>query len=182
MLAGGSLRSAVGVAAMAAQRLLELRHARRNEDALRAGGAVEFGAGHYPVIVAMHTAWLASTLWEGRRARRVRPVPLVALVAAQGLRYWAIRSLGAQWTTRVLVDPTATPVDRGPYRYLRHPNYVAVAAEIAAFPMVVGAWRTATGFSLANAIVLRHRIGVEDEARRAPPMSRSGPGGRVGHG
>ena len=64
-------------------------------------------------------------------------------------------------------------MDRGPYRYLRHPNYVAVAAEIAAFPMVVGAWRTATGFSLANALVLRHRIGVEDEARRAAsPMSR----------
>ncbi len=161
-------RAAVAVTAMAAQRLLELRHARRNEDALRARGAVEVGAGHYPVIVAMHTTWLASTLWEGRRARRVHRAPLVALVAAQALRYWAIRSLGPQWTTRVLVDPAAAPVTSGPYRYVRHPNYVAVAAEIVAFPMVVGAWRTAAGFSLANALVLRHRIGVEDEARRAP--------------
>lgn len=164
-------RAAVGVAAMAAQRLLELRHARRNETALRARGAIEVGAGHYPVIVSMHTAWLASTLWEGHRARRVRPVPLVALFAAQGLRYWAIRTLGPQWTTRVLVDTASTPVTSGPYRFLRHPNYVAVAAEIAAFPMVVGAWRTATGFSLANALVLRHRIDVEDSARHALPTS-----------
>ncbi|MGH9272049.1 MAG: isoprenylcysteine carboxyl methyltransferase family protein [Ilumatobacteraceae bacterium] len=162
-------RAAFGVAAMATQRLAELRLAKRNEAALRTRGAVEAGARHYPVIVAMHTAWLASTLLEGRRATRLRWPPMVVLGAAQALRYWAIRSLGRQWTTRVLVDPSASPVTTGPYRYLDHPNYVAVAAEIASFPLVFGAWRTAAGFTAANAVVLRHRIAVESAARRARP-------------
>lgn len=159
-------RAAIGVAVMATQRMAELRLAKRNEAALRARGAVEAGARHYPVIVAMHTAWLASTLLEGRRATRLRWPPLVVLVAAQALRYSAIRSLGLQWTTRVLVDPSAAPVTTGPYRYFDHPNYVAVAAEIVSFPMVFGAWRTASVFSAANAVVLRQRIEVESAARR----------------
>jgi methyltransferase len=163
--------AAIGVAAMATQRLLELRHARHNERALRARGAVEAGAGHYPLIVALHVAWLASTLVEARGATRLRRPPLVVLVAAQALRYWAIRSLGPQWTTRVLVDPAAPPVTDGPYRWLDHPNYVAVAAEIASFPLVFGAWRTAVGFSVADAAVLRLRIGVEEEARSSPSRS-----------
>jgi methyltransferase len=150
---------------MAAQRLLELRHARRNERALRDRGAVEAGADHYPLIVALHVTWLAATLWEGRRATALRWRPLLVLGAAQALRYWAIRSLGAQWTTRVLVDPTAAPVTSGPYRYVDHPNYVAVAAEIASFPLVFGARRTALAASIANAAVLRHRIAVEEAAR-----------------
>jgi methyltransferase len=164
-------RAALGVGAMAAQRLAELRHARRNEAALRARGAVEAGAAHYPVIVGVHVAWLASTLLEGRRARRLAPVPLLALGAAQALRYWAITSLGPQWTTRILVDPTAPPVTTGPYRYLRHPNYVAVATEIAALPLVVGAVRTAVGFSVLDAAVLRTRIRAEQQARQATPSA-----------
>jgi methyltransferase len=158
--------AAVGVGVMALQRLAELLHARRNERALRARGAVEAGARHYPVIVALHATWLAATLLEGRRATRLARGPLVALGAAQVLRYWAITSLGPQWTTRILVDPSAAPVRSGPYRYLRHPNYVAVAAEIAAFPLVFGAWRTALVFSAADAAALRTRIRTEERARR----------------
>lgn len=159
-------RAALGVGAMAVQRLAELVHARRNEAVLRQRGAVETGAAHYPVIVAVHVAWLASALVEGRRARRVARAPLVALGAAQALRYWAIASLGPQWTTRILVDPTTPPVSTGPYRYLRHPNYLAVAVEMAAFPLVFGAGRTAAAFSVLNGAVLRTRISTEEGARR----------------
>lgn len=159
-------RAAVVVAALSAQRLLELRVAHRHDAALRARGAIEAGAGHYPVIVGLHAAWLASTLVEGRRATHFRPLPLALLATAQAGRRWAIRSLGLQWTTRVLVDPSAAPVRTGPYRYFAHPNYLAVAAEIAAAPLAVGAPRTALWASLANAVVLRHRIRTETALRR----------------
>ena len=158
--------SVVGVGVMAAQRLVELGHARRNERAARARGAVERGARHYPVIVALHAGWLLSTLLEARRATTVRRAPLIVLVAAQALRYWAMRALGPQWTTRVLVDPTSRPVTAGPYRFLAHPNYLAVATEIAAFPLVFGATRTARWFSVLDSAVLCHRIRVEERARR----------------
>lgn len=159
----------VGVGALAAQRIAELALARRHERAARARGAVEHGAGHYPVIVALHASWMAGTVVEGCRTRRVLLPPLVVVAAAQALRYWTIVTLGPQWTTRVIVDPTAQPVVDGPYRWLRHPNYVAVAAEIAALPLVFGAWRTALAFTAADALVLRHRIEVEDRARSTRP-------------
>lgn len=154
------------VAGVAVQRLAELRRSRRHERWLRGRGAVEHGAGHYPVIVVVHVAWLAATLVEGRRATRPRPFPLAVFAGGQLLRWWAIRSLGRQWTTRVLVDPTAPPVTTGPYRFLDHPNYVAVALEIASLPLAFGARRSAIGASVANAAVLRHRIAVETAARR----------------
>jgi methyltransferase len=159
-------RAALGVAAMSLQRLAELAHARRNEAGLRERGAVEVGAAHDPVIVAVHVAWLAATLVEGRNARRLARGPLVALGVAQALRYWAITSLGPQWTTRILVDPSAPPVRTGPYRFVPHPNYLAVATEIAAFPLVFGAVRSAVAFSVLDAAVLRTRIRVEQHARR----------------
>lgn len=168
-------RAAVGVAAMALQRLAELTHARRNEAALRARGAVETGAAHYPVIVAVHAAWLVATVVEGRGARRLARGPLLALAAAQGLRYWAITALGPQWTTRILVDPSAPPVRSGPYRFLQHPNYLAVATEIAAFPLVFGAPRTAVAFSALDAAVLRTRIRAEQRARREVVASSPAP-------
>jgi methyltransferase len=165
----------MGVAALAAQRLAEVAHSRSNERRLSNRGAVEIGSRHYPMIVALHTCWLAATLVEGRRrpgghARgwndSVNRGPLLIMFAAQGLRHWAIRSLGPQWTTRIMVDPTLPPVTAGPYRYLRHPNYLAVATEIMAFPLVFGARRTSLVFSLLNAVALRHRITVEDRGRR----------------
>jgi methyltransferase len=153
---------------VAIQRLLELGLSRRNERIVRARGAVERGRRHYPLIVAMHALWLLSALVEGLlRGPRIPgwwPVPLVLFLLAQSLRYWAILSLGEYWNTRVLVVPGARLVAHGPYRYLRHPNYVAVAVEIATFPLIFGAWVTALVFSALNAALLYVRISTEDRA------------------
>jgi methyltransferase len=157
---------AVGLVAI--QRLLELGLSRRNERILRAQGALERGQRHYPLIVAMHALWLLSTLVEGLLRGpgipRWWPVPLALFLLAQLLRYWAILSLGEYWSTRVLVVPGARLVARGPYRYLRHPNYVAVAVEIATFPLIFGAWVAALVFSALNAALLYLRISTENRA------------------
>jgi methyltransferase len=170
--AEGSLNVAallvIGVALVAAQRLFELVLARRHELRARARGAVERGRGHYPFIVALHILWLMSTLVEGLlRGPDVPaywPVPLSMFLLAQPLRYWALFSLGENWNTRILVVPGAKPVRRGPYRYLSHPNYVAVVVEILTFPLIFGAWITALVFTALNAAVLSVRIREEDRA------------------
>ena len=158
----------VGVCLVAVQRLLELAYSRSNERRLRAMGAVEFGARHYPLMVGLHTLWLASTLVEGlQRGPQIPawwPVPLVAFLLVQPLRYWAILSLGTNWNTRVLVVPGGKVVRSGPYRYFSHPNYVVVAVEILTFPLIFGAWITAIVFSLMNAALLLVRIRTENRA------------------
>jgi methyltransferase len=158
----------VGVTLVAMQRLLELFYSLRNERKLRARGAVERGRGHYPVIVAVHTLWLASTLVEGlQRGPEIPawwPLPLAAFLLVQPLRYWAILSLGTNWNTRVLVVPGGKLVRRGPYRYFPHPNYVVVAVEVLTFPLIFGAWITAIVFSLLNAALLYVRIKTENRA------------------
>ncbi|MCV7290883.1 isoprenylcysteine carboxyl methyltransferase family protein [Mycolicibacterium wolinskyi] len=155
------------IAAVAAERLLELVVSKRNLEWSKANGGKEFGAGHYPVMVALHTGLLVGALAEGRR-RTFRPAlgwPMFAVVlAAQGLRWWCITTLGRQWNTRVVVVPGASRVVDGPYRVIPHPNYVAVVAEGAALPLVRGGWITALVFSIANAVLLRTRIRVENEA------------------
>lgn len=155
------------IAAVAAERLVELVVSKRNLDWSKANGGKEFGAGHYPVMVALHTGLLVGAVVEARR-RRFRPVvglPMLAVVlAAQGLRWWCIRTLGRQWNTRVVVVPGASRVVDGPYRVIPHPNYVAVVTEGAALPLVGGAWITALVFTVANAALLRTRIRVENEA------------------
>jgi methyltransferase len=160
----------VGVGLVAVQRLLELRHSRRNERRLRARGAVERGASHYPVVVATHTLWLVSTLVEGLlRGPEFPawwPVPLAAFLLVQPLRYWAILSLGENWNTRVLVVPDGKLVRSGPYRYFPHPNYIVVAVEILTFPLIFGAWITAILFSILNAALLYTRIRTENRALR----------------
>jgi methyltransferase len=160
----------VGVMLVAVQRLLELWYSRRNERRLRARGAVERGDGHYPVIVAIHSLWLVSTLVEGLlrgpEPPAWWPVPLVAFLLVQPLRYWAILSLGENWNTRVLVVPGGKLVRRGPYRYIPHPNYIVVAVEILTFPLIFGAWVTAVVFSLLNAALLYVRIRTENRALR----------------
>jgi methyltransferase len=157
-----------GVCLVGLQRLLELAHSRRNERRLRAMGAVELGARHYPFMVALHTLWLASTLVEGlQRGPEIPtwwPVPLAAFLLVQPLRYWAIVSLGANWNTRVLVVPGGEVVKSGPYRYISHPNYVVVAVEILTFPLIFGAWITALVFSILNAALLFVRIRTENRA------------------
>jgi methyltransferase len=150
---------------VALQRLLELRLSRRHERVLRARGAVERGREHYPLIVALHVLWLLSTLIEGvLRGPVLWPVPLVLFLLVQPLRYWAILSLGENWNTRILVIPGAELVRRGPYKYLKHPNYVVVVVEIATFPLIFGAWVTAIVFSTLNAVLLFVRIREENRA------------------
>lgn len=168
----GHALSVVGLVAL--ERLAELTVARRNEGWARERGGVEHGAGHYPVMVALHSGLLAAIPLEAvlrqRRPPSAWPLLLGACVGAQALRWWCIRTLGPRWNTRVIVLPDAPPVVAGPYRLLDHPNYVAVVVEGLALPLLAGATRTATAFSLANALLLRHRIGVEDAAlgRRGP--------------
>ncbi len=175
MSAGAPLVFAVALVAL--QRLLELGLSRRNERILRARSAVERGQGHYPLIVALHTLWLLSTLVEGTLRGdpdlpALWPLPLALFLLVQPLRYWAILSLGENWNTRILVVPGAKLVRRGPYRYLRHPNYVAVVVEILTFPLIFGAWITALVFSVLNAILLSARI--RDENRALAELAVSG--------
>jgi len=164
--AGTLLVLAVGLVAL--QRLLELGFSRRNERILRARGAVERGKEHYPLIVAMHTLWLLSTLVEGTLRGpdfpAYWPVPLALFLLVQPLRYWAVFSLGENWNTKILVVPGAELVRRGPYRYLRHPIYVVVVVEIFTLPLIFGAWITALLFSVLNAILLSVRIREENRA------------------
>jgi methyltransferase len=159
-----------GVVLIAIQRLLELLYSRRNERRLFARGAVERGSGHYPVMVAVHTLWLFSTLVEGLlRGPEIPawwPLPLAAFLLVQPLRYWAIFSLGMNWNTRVLVVPGGKLVRSGPYRYFPHPNYIVVAVEVLTFPLIFGAWITALVFSLLNAALLYVRIKTENRALR----------------
>lgn len=165
----GSVFYVALVALVALQRLLELAVSKRNERRLRERGAVEAGRGHYPWMVALHTAFLLSCLAEVWLLRRpfvldLAVLALAVLVAASVLRYWTIRRLGGRWSTRVLVLPGEPPVVGGPYRFLRHPNYLAVVLEIAALPLVHTAWLTALVFSVANAILLGVRIRAEEAA------------------
>ncbi|HKP26662.1 MAG TPA: isoprenylcysteine carboxylmethyltransferase family protein [Dongiaceae bacterium] len=145
------------------QRLIELVIATRNTRALLAEGAYEVGRGHYPAIVFMHSAWLA-VLWAfflfGLTV--FQPWAAIAYLAVQGLRLWTLLSLGRYWTTRIIVVPGAPLVRSGPYRFIRHPNYLVVALEIALLPLALDAWPLAVGFSIVNAIVLAWRIRTEE--------------------
>jgi methyltransferase len=158
----------VAVGLVALQRLLELCLSCRNERRARARGAIERGAGHYKPLVATHASWLVSTFVEGAvrgpELPAFWPVPLALFLLVQPLRYWAVFSLGDKWNTRILVVPGAKLVRRGPYRYLKHPNYVVVAVEILTFPLIFGAWITALVFSILNATLLYVRIKEENRA------------------
>lgn len=164
----------VVVLLVALQRLLELAYARRNARRLLAAGAIEHGAGHYPMMISLHGAWLAAIFLLVPPDAPLSWPLLGLCLLLQAARLWVIASLGPYWTTRVVTLPTAPLVRRGPYRVMRHPNYAIVAAEIAVLPLVFGAWELAVGFSLANALLLIHRIRVEEAAlapRRAGAKS-----------
>lgn len=146
------------------QRLAELWIARRNTERLLGEGAVEVGAEHYPYFVVLHAAWLAAlVLLTPDHAE-----PNWAWLAVYGLlqlaRLWVMMSLGRFWTTRILTLPGAPLVARGPYRFLRHPNYLVVAGEIAVLPLVFGHWGMAVLFTLLNGLLLTVRIRQENEA------------------
>ena len=159
--------------AVTAQRLAELAIDRRNTARLLAAGAYEVGAGHYPVMVAMHGAWLAA-LWftVGERAISVPLLGLFGLL--QVLRLWVLATLGPRWTTRIIVTPGLPLVRSGPFRVLRHPNYTVVTAEIAVLPLVFGLGWIAAVFTLLNAAMLYVRIGAENRALYAAPPGLSG--------
>jgi methyltransferase len=147
---------------VAIQRVSELLYARRNTAALRARGAVEAGAGHYPLFILLHGAWLVSLIVLVPSEQTPAWLWLGLFVALQLCRLWIIWSLGDYWTTRILTLRDAPLVRRGPYRLMRHPNYAVAAAEIAVLPLAFGAWRIALVFSLLNAALLAWRIRVEE--------------------
>ncbi|WP_422747708.1 isoprenylcysteine carboxyl methyltransferase family protein [Mycobacterium sp. WMMD1722] len=157
------------VLAVGVERLFELAVSRRNTRWSISNGGREFGRGHYPVMVALHTLLLVSCVvevWGGHR-----PFipwlgwPMVAVVAAStAVRWWCVATLGKRWNPRLIVIPGASLVQRGPYRLMHHPNYTAVTAEVAALPLVHSAWVTAIVFSVADAALLSVRIRAENDA------------------
>jgi len=157
------------IAVVACERLAELVIARRNLAWSLERGGVEVGAGHYPVMVVLHTAFLVGCLAEVILLDRPF-IPALGwsmfaiVVAAQALRWWCITTLGPRWNTRVVVIPGAPRVDGGPYRLFPHPNYVAVVAEGIALPLVHTAWITALVFTVLNAALLTRRITTENAA------------------
>jgi methyltransferase len=157
------------LALLGLERVLELRISERNARwALRRGG-VELGREHFTPMALLHGAFLIGCAAEVVLAGRpflpaLGLAMLVAALAAQALRYWAIASLGRHWNVRVIVVPGADVVTRGPYRYLRHPNYLAVVVEGLAVPLIHGAWLTAAAFTVLNAVLLSVRIRCEEQA------------------
>lgn len=177
---------AVLVALVGAERVAELVRSRRGLAWSLARGGVEYGRGHYPVMVALHTGLLAGAVVEvllaGRSFVPVLGWPMLGLtVAAQALRWWCILALGPRWNTRVVVVPGLPLVRRGPYAKLRHPNYLAVVVEGFALPLVHTAWVTAAVFSAANLVLLAVRVLVENGAlARAVGQAAGRPGGLPG--
>ena len=151
------------IAFVAVQRLLELALARRNTAQLLARGAHEVGANHYPLIVGFHAVWLLGLVWLARD--QVVNWWLAGVFAIlQGLRLWVLFTLGTRWTTRILIVPGQPLVVKGPYRFLSHPNYAVVAAEIFVLPLAIGLYWFALIGGLINLAILRVRIGVEERA------------------
>lgn len=152
------------LALVALQRAGELVYAARNTARLRKRGATEWGASHYPLVVALHAGWLiAMALFIAPSTPPVWPL-LGVYLALQGLRAWTIATLGASWTTRIMTVPDAALVRKGPYRFLRHPNYAIVCAEIAVLPLAFHAVGIAVLFSILNTMLLSRRIRVENRA------------------
>jgi len=151
------------------QRISELVLSRRNLRWCQQHGGVEYGSGHYPFMVVLHIGLLAGALLEVHLGHReIYPWlawPMLTLVvASQGLRWWSIRSLGPRWNTRVIVVPGLPLVEDGPYRWCRHPNYLAVVIEGFALPLVGSAWITASVFTVLNIPLLAVRIRAEERA------------------
>ena len=149
---------------VALQRLAELIYARRNARRLLDRGGRELGAAHYPLFVLLHAAWLVTLLLRVDAETPISWPLILVFLALQAARVWVILSLGRFWTTRVITLSGAPLVRRGPYRLVRHPNYLVVALEIPLLPLAFGDWQSAVVFSLLNAALLWWRIRVEDGA------------------
>jgi methyltransferase len=149
--------------AVTLERLLELWLSNRNTKRLLTQGAQEHAPGHYPLVVALHVAWLAA-LWWLAPERPIRLFWLALFVLVEMGRIWVLATLGERWTTRIIVLPGAPLVNSGPYRFTDHPNYLVVVAEILVLPLVFGLWQTALVFTLLNAAMLAVRIREENRA------------------
>jgi methyltransferase len=157
VISGGSIL----LAFLTAQRLAELWWAKQNEGRLLASGGIEYGWSHLPLIVLLHSAWLTG-LWLLAYDRPVEPVLLALFVVLQIARLWVLVTLGRRWTIRIIVATGEQLVARGPYRFLRHPNYAVVSGEIAVVPLALGLPIYALVFSVLNAAVLTIRITAEN--------------------
>lgn len=152
---------------VAALRLIELVYANYNTRRLLARGAVEIGASHYPVMVLLHTAWLVALFVLVPADAAINWYWMVVFGLLLVLRVWTLATLGSYWTTRIITLPGAPLVRRGPYRFIRHPNYVVVIGEILAVPMIFGSWILALVFSVLNLLLLAYRITLEDRTLNA---------------
>ncbi len=152
------------VGLVALQRLGELVWAERNTCALLRRGAVEHGRAHYPLIVGLHVAWFAAILATLPADARIHGLPLAGMIFLQAMRFWVLASLGPWFTTRIVTLDAAPLVKRGPYRFMRHPNYAVVVGEIALLPLVFGQVAVAIVFTILNAAMLAWRIRAENAA------------------
>ncbi|WP_240627242.1 isoprenylcysteine carboxyl methyltransferase family protein [Thermoflavimicrobium daqui] len=151
------------------QRIIELGWAKKNADWMKQQGGYEVGSKHYPLLVNMHLLFFISTfienLWRSKIIISWWWIPFLIFIFAQALRIWCMVSLGRYWNTRIWIVPRHSPCVRGPYRYLRHPNYLAVILEFLSFPLIFGAVVTSVVFSLVNLfILLMIRIPIEEQA------------------
>ena len=160
------------LALVTAERIAELFLSRRNTERLLARGAREHAPGHYPLIVAVHVAWLA-VLWWLAPKQPVAAMWLALYLLVELGRAWALMTLGQRWTTRIIVLPGEPLVRSGPYRFVDHPNYWVVIAEIAILPLVFGLWGVALLFTVLNAAVLAIRMREENRALKPPSMRRN---------
>lgn len=153
---------------LALQRIIELLIARRNERFVRSKGAKEYDAKGYNIIVFIHIGFFISLTLEylllAKTLSPFWPPLLVLIILAQILRYWAIGSLGYFWNTKILITPNTKAVNTGPYKYMKHPNYLAVVIEIALIPLIFSCYITAVLFTILNAFILRRRIRIEERA------------------
>ncbi|MBD7985534.1 isoprenylcysteine carboxyl methyltransferase family protein [Sporosarcina sp. Sa2YVA2] len=153
------------------QRLVELFIAKRNEKWMKRQGAFEAGASHYPYMVAMHVLFFISLIMEvivlDRELSPVWPLFLAIFLLAQVLRVWCLTSLGKYWNTKIVVLPNAKVVRKGPYKWIRHPNYVIVATELIVLPLLFSAYFTAILFTLLNMWMMSVRIPVEEQALKS---------------
>jgi methyltransferase len=143
------------------QRLAELVYANANTRRLLAEGGKEYGRDHYPLFILLHGSWLVAIALFAQPASAPNPWLLAAFIASQAFRFWTLASIGRWWTTRIISAPSFPRVRKGPYRFIPHPNYTAVVAEIALLPMLLGAPMLVLPFTIANALLLAWRIRVE---------------------
>ena len=159
------------IALVVVQRLAELAYAARNSRRLLAQGGLDAGRDHYPLFILLHGSWLIAIVAAAPEDPAIRWFPLSIFLLMQILRVWVLATLGRFWTTRIITLPGAPLIRSGPYRYLRHPNYLIVIGEIASLPLVFGEWAVALGFSILNLMLLALRIKVEDSALAARRQS-----------